>query len=63
MAVIMDDYASQFAEQYGSGVASDILARSRSNLGLESLSYAPQTESGSFASGNGIGRAHEGMGM
>lgn len=35
MAVIMDNYASQLADQYGSDVASDILARSRSNLHLD----------------------------
>ncbi|KAG6888182.1 hypothetical protein C0995_010026 [Termitomyces sp. Mi166 len=31
MAVIMDNYASQLAEQYGSDVAEDILKRSRDN--------------------------------
>jgi len=35
MAVIMDSYASQLAEQYGEDVASDVLARSRSNLHLD----------------------------
>jgi hypothetical protein len=39
MAVIMDNYANQLAEQYGSDVASDILARSRSNLQLDSMPY------------------------
>ncbi|TDL16179.1 hypothetical protein BD410DRAFT_902166 [Rickenella mellea] len=34
MAVIMDQYANQLAEQYGSEVASELLARSRSNLNL-----------------------------
>ncbi|KAI6124776.1 hypothetical protein EDD16DRAFT_521687 [Pisolithus croceorrhizus] len=62
MAIIMDHYASQLAEQYGSDVASDILARSRSNLGLESLPYAPQTASVSSGGGGGCGCAHEGMG-
>jgi hypothetical protein len=38
MAVIMDNYASQLAEQYGDDVASDILNRSRSNLHLDSHS-------------------------
>lgn len=32
MAVIMDNYANQLAEQYGPDVASEVLARSRSNL-------------------------------
>lgn len=63
MAVIMDNYASQLAEQYGSDVASDILARSRSNLGVESLPYTPQTASVSSGSGGGTGRAHDGIGM
>ncbi|KAF9225133.1 hypothetical protein BS17DRAFT_778196 [Gyrodon lividus] len=39
MAVIMDNYANQLAEQYGSDVASDIITRSRSNLQLGSLGY------------------------
>ncbi|KAF9445753.1 hypothetical protein P691DRAFT_805241 [Macrolepiota fuliginosa MF-IS2] len=34
MAVIMDGYAQQLAEQYGNDVATDILSRSRSNLNL-----------------------------
>jgi len=37
MAIIMDNYASQLAEQYGSDVASDIVARSRSNLNLDRM--------------------------
>ncbi|KAG6909479.1 hypothetical protein DXG01_017201 [Tephrocybe rancida] len=41
MAVIMDNYANQLAEQYGSEVASDIIARSRSNLQLDSMPYSP----------------------
>ncbi|KAH7928306.1 hypothetical protein BV22DRAFT_210573 [Leucogyrophana mollusca] len=41
MAVIMDNYANQLAEQYGSDVASDIMARSRSNLHVDTLSYTP----------------------
>lgn len=36
MAVIMDNYASQLAEQYGSDVASEVLAHSRSNIALDS---------------------------
>ncbi|KAJ7163824.1 hypothetical protein C8R43DRAFT_988824 [Mycena crocata] len=34
MAVIMDNYASQLAEQYGPEIATEILTRSRSNLNL-----------------------------
>ncbi|KAF8890125.1 hypothetical protein BD779DRAFT_1438763 [Infundibulicybe gibba] len=37
MAVIMDNYATQLADQYGTEVASDILARSRSNLQLDKM--------------------------
>ncbi|KAJ6516397.1 hypothetical protein C8R45DRAFT_959995 [Mycena sanguinolenta] len=40
MAVIMDNYANQLAEQYGSEVASEILSRSRVNLN-ESYSGGP----------------------
>ncbi|KAG8935610.1 hypothetical protein FRC02_007321 [Tulasnella sp. 418] len=43
MAVIMDNYAAQLADQYGEEVASDILSRSRSNLDLNTLSYASQS--------------------
>lgn len=32
MAVIMDSYAQQLAEQYGTDLASDVLARSRVNF-------------------------------
>lgn len=43
MAVIMDNYASQLAEQYGTDVASEIMSRSRSNLALnESMTYPSQ---------------------
>ncbi|KAG6807327.1 hypothetical protein H0H92_007983 [Tricholoma furcatifolium] len=42
MAVIMDNYANQLAEQYGSDVAQDILSRSRSNLQLDKMgAYGP----------------------
>lgn len=45
MAVIMESYANQLAEQYGSDVASDVLAKSRSNLSLSQSSElaAPRT--------------------
>ncbi|KAJ7476880.1 hypothetical protein B0H11DRAFT_1727102 [Mycena galericulata] len=36
MAVIMDSYASQLAEQYGPDVAEEVMVRSRSNLNLDS---------------------------
>ncbi|KAI0251452.1 hypothetical protein BJV78DRAFT_1211721 [Lactifluus subvellereus] len=41
MAVIMDNYASQLAEQYGADVASEVLARSRSNLHLDVFPPGP----------------------
>ncbi|KDR70362.1 hypothetical protein GALMADRAFT_144666 [Galerina marginata CBS 339.88] len=46
MAVIMDNYAGQLAEQYGDEIAADVLTRSRSNLNLQlealpSVPYAP----------------------
>ncbi|KIM40810.1 hypothetical protein M413DRAFT_168446 [Hebeloma cylindrosporum] len=41
MAVIMENYASQLAEQYGSEVADDVLKRSRSNLQLGANNSAP----------------------
>jgi len=43
MAVIMDNYASQLAEQYGADVATEALARSRSNLQLDSVPATPYT--------------------
>jgi hypothetical protein len=39
MAVIMDNYANQLADQYGPEVATEILARSRSNLNLSDSSH------------------------
>ncbi|KAG5641734.1 hypothetical protein DXG03_004306 [Asterophora parasitica] len=41
MAVIMDNYANQLAEQYGFDVASEIIARSRSNLQLDTMPTMP----------------------
>ncbi|KAI0779041.1 hypothetical protein BD413DRAFT_124799 [Trametes elegans] len=46
MAVIMDNYANQLAEQYGNDVASEVMARSRSNLQLDAMPTMP------YASGN-----------
>ncbi|KAI0714541.1 tetraspanin Tsp2 [Earliella scabrosa] len=45
MAVIMDNYASQLAEQYGNDVASEIMARSRSNLQLSEMPTMPYSNS------------------
>ncbi|KAG6826093.1 hypothetical protein H0H92_001152 [Tricholoma furcatifolium] len=45
MAVIMDNYANQLAEQYGSDVATEIIARSRSNLQLDSMPTMPYSSS------------------
>jgi hypothetical protein len=51
MAVIMDNYANQLAEQYGSDVASEVMARSRSNLNLDAMPTMPYN-SGTQASGH-----------
>jgi hypothetical protein len=49
MAVIMDNYANQLADQYGTDVASEILARSRSNLHLDRMTpYSPSPTSSHF---------------
>jgi len=45
MAVIMDNYANQLAEQYGNDVASEIVARSRSNLHLDTMPSMPYASS------------------
>ncbi|TBU25866.1 tetraspanin Tsp2 [Dichomitus squalens] len=47
MAVIMDNYANQLAEQYGNDVASEVMARSRSNLQLDSMPTVPYNQSNS----------------
>ncbi|KAJ3481786.1 hypothetical protein NLI96_g7427 [Meripilus lineatus] len=52
MAVIMDNYANQLAEQYGNDVASEILSRSRSNVNLDTMPSMPYTSS-TVASYNG----------
>ncbi|KAF8231524.1 hypothetical protein L208DRAFT_1398721 [Tricholoma matsutake] len=44
MAVIMDTYANQLAEQYGSDVATEIVARSRSNLQLNAMPTMPYVQ-------------------
>jgi len=36
MAVIMDNFASQLAEQYGDDVASEVLTRARNQVGMSS---------------------------
>ncbi|KAF9648194.1 hypothetical protein BDM02DRAFT_3115856 [Thelephora ganbajun] len=41
MAVIMDSYADQLVERYGNDVASEIIAKSRSNLHLDALPDVP----------------------
>jgi len=43
MGVIMDNYASQLADQYGSDVAAEALARSKSNLNLQMMPTMPHT--------------------
>ncbi|KAL5522362.1 hypothetical protein ACEPAG_8378 [Sanghuangporus baumii] len=55
MALIMDHWASQLAEQYGVGVASEVIARTRSNLQLDcisTLSYNSGTQTPGTASGS-----------
>ncbi|KAF4618800.1 hypothetical protein D9613_009710 [Agrocybe pediades] len=43
MALIMENYASQLAEQYGDEIATDVLTRSRSNLQLSAMPTVPYT--------------------
>ncbi|CAL1693816.1 unnamed protein product [Somion occarium] len=50
MAVIMDNYANQLAEQYGNDVASEVIARSRSNLQLDTMPTMPYREATSTSS-------------
>lgn len=57
MAVIMDNYANQLAEQYGSEIASDILARSRN---LDSMTYTSGVASGTGTTRHG---KYESMGV
>jgi hypothetical protein len=47
MAVIMDNYASQLAAQYGDDVASEVMSRSRSTLQLDT--NVPRTYSSSIS--------------
>jgi len=44
MAVIMDNYASQLAEQYGADVATELVGRSRSNLHLDLVPHTSVTQ-------------------
>ncbi|KAF9055578.1 hypothetical protein BJ165DRAFT_1521583 [Panaeolus papilionaceus] len=62
MAVIMDNYANQLAEQYGSDVAQEILKRSQSNLQLSDsgASYGGSTPAlGTFNQGGGGGAGNK----
>ncbi|KAF8636152.1 hypothetical protein AX17_003747 [Amanita inopinata Kibby_2008] len=55
MAVIMDQYANQLAEQYGQDVANEILATSRAHLHLDSMptmSYQSEQSTGPAGGGN-----------
>lgn len=45
LAIIMDNYASQLAEQYGVDVAAEVMARSRSNLQLDAMPTMPYSRS------------------
>ncbi|KAG8894373.1 hypothetical protein FRC01_013006 [Tulasnella sp. 417] len=52
MAIIMENYANQLADQYGDDVARDVLARSsQSNLNLDSMSYSSHGKRSSSWSG------------
>ncbi|KAI0095065.1 hypothetical protein BDY19DRAFT_879248 [Irpex rosettiformis] len=53
MAIIMDNYANQLAEQYGNDVASEVIARSRSNLNLAAMPTMPYNSSPSTQSFGG----------
>ncbi|KAJ7576984.1 hypothetical protein C8J56DRAFT_799725 [Mycena floridula] len=53
MAVIMDNYANQLAEQYGSDVANDIVNKSRSNLHLDKLGSPSPMVSMPYANNHG----------
>lgn len=63
MAVIMDNYATQLAEQYGEDMASDIMARSKSSLGLNadvpSISYADHSTHEHHGGGGGGGGRYD----
>ncbi|KAI0674011.1 hypothetical protein C8Q78DRAFT_1068190 [Trametes maxima] len=48
MAVIMDNYANQLAEQYGNDVASEVMARSRSNLQLDAMPTMPYSTGAAY---------------
>ncbi|KAM5538363.1 hypothetical protein V8D89_007965 [Ganoderma adspersum] len=64
MAVIMDNYANQLAEQYGNDVASEVIARSRSNLQLDSMPNVPynQSATSSYAGVGGGGGKYDHIG-
>ncbi|KAG8942884.1 hypothetical protein FRC04_003459 [Tulasnella sp. 424] len=51
MAIIMENYANQLADQYGDDVARDVLARSQSNLNVDQLSYSSHGKRSSSWSG------------
>ncbi|TCD63771.1 hypothetical protein EIP91_004954 [Steccherinum ochraceum] len=56
MAVIMDNYANQLAEQYGNDVASEVINRSRSNLQLDAMPTMPYNSNSSAVSTYGGSR-------
>jgi hypothetical protein len=59
MAVIMDNYASQLAEQYGEEVASDVLAQARSTPHLDP---SPQTYSSGISHFGGNRHKYDSLG-
>jgi len=56
MAVIMDNYATQLADQYGEEVANDVLSRSRSNLALDNVSYSGASQNNRLSSYSTVGK-------
>ncbi|KAF9237037.1 hypothetical protein BU15DRAFT_49255 [Melanogaster broomeanus] len=56
MAVIMDNYANQLAEQYGSEVVSDVLLHSPSNMQFDSSAYSSPPSKANSNSSTHTGR-------
>jgi hypothetical protein len=54
MAVIMENYANQLADQYGADIAQDILARAKLNTGQDSVPGSPSLVPSRPAGGNGM---------
>ena len=48
VAPIVDSHYSQLAEQYGNDVASEVMARSRSNLQLDAMPTMPYSSGAAY---------------